>query len=131
MELTVTSAVLGALLVQAREAMPNECCGLLFGGEGAIDAHLAASNIHPTPHTHFEIDPRALFDAHRAMRAGGPRLAGYYHSHPFGSLEPSATDLAMAQDDSMIWAIIGTDRAAFWRLGANGFDALSYTVISR
>jgi len=94
-----------------------------------IEAYRPASNVHPTPETHFEIDAQALIDAYRAMRAGGPRLVGYYHSHPQSLAEPSATDRAMAATDGMIWAIIGRDVLRLWRAGENGFSPLSYKEV--
>ena len=129
MTIEVTSAVLEALIAAARAVHPNECCGLLFGTTTAIEAVRAAANVHPTPATHFEVDPQALIDAHRAMRRGGAaRLVGYYHSHPSGPPEPSATDRALAARDAMIWAIIGQGRVMLWRAGGDGLAALPYRV---
>ena len=129
MTIAVTSAVLEALIDAARAAYPNECCGLLFGTPDAVEAFRAAANVHPTPATHFEIDPQALIDAHRAMRRGGAaRLVGYFHSHPSGPPEPSATDRARAARDAMIWAIIGQGRVRLWRAGGDGLVALPYRV---
>ena len=129
MTITVTSSVLEALLNETRAAHPHECCGLLFGAEAAITAHSPAANVHPRPATHFEIDPQALIDAHRGMRAGGPRLVGYYHSHPEGLSEPSATDRANAAGDGMIWAIVARDEVRFWRAGRHRFSGLSYKAV--
>lgn len=129
MGVTVTSAVLDRLLVEARAAHPREACGMLFGSEKAIISHLPAANVHPSPTTHFEIDPRALIDAHRAMRQGGPRLVGYYHSHPGGPPAPSATDRALAAGDRMIWAIVGDGRVALWRAGEDGMEPLPYLAV--
>lgn len=126
MAMTVTSAVLDALLAQARAAHPREACGLLFGSEGTITAIRPAANVHPAPETRFEIDPQALVDAHRAMRAGGPQLVGYYHSHPVGPPEPSATDRALAARDGMVWAIVGRERVTLWRAGGDGLEPLPY-----
>ena len=70
-----------------------------------------------------------MIDAHRAMRDGGPRLIGYYHSHPRGPARPSATDRKMAAGDGMIWAIAGEGELRLWRDGENGFAALSYTRV--
>lgn len=133
MTLQVTSELFDALLAEAAAAHPRECCGLLFGSaeHGGIDALVPAVNVHPQPETHFEIDPQALIDAHRAARSGGPELLGYYHSHPFGEARPSATDKAMAARDGMVWAIIGGGTVAFWRAGASGFSALPYRRVSR
>ncbi len=63
------------------------------------------------------------------MRMGGPELAGYYHSHPNGPLEPSATDRALAAADGMIWAIVALGEVRLWRAGPHGFTALSYTTV--
>lgn len=129
MTVMVTSAVLEELLAEARAAHPHEACGLLFGIGTEITAHLPAANIHPTPHTRFEIDPQALIDAHRAMRGGGPRVAGYYHSHPSGPPAPSATDHALAAEDGMTWAIVGEGCVTLWRAGDRGLTPLPYRVL--
>ncbi|WP_367274046.1 M67 family metallopeptidase [Erythrobacter sp.] len=118
-----------AMLAAARAAFPNEVCGLLLGEDARIDEARAAANIHPAPGTHFEIDPQALIDAHRAARAGGPQVIGYFHSHPTGEPVPSSTDRAMAAGDGRVWAIIAADEVMFWRDTGEGFAALSYLVI--
>lgn len=128
MGMMVTSAVVEGLLAEARKAHPRECCGLLFGDETTIVDWRPAANVHLQPATHFEIDPQALIDAHRAMRQGGLRLVGYYHSHPHGAPVPSATDRALAAGDGMIWAIIGNGRAALWRSGDDAMTPLPYRM---
>ena len=57
-------------------------------------------------------------------RGGGPRVMGYYHSHPRGDPVPSATDCKHSTGDGRIWAIIGGEEVAFWRDTANGFVPL-------
>ena len=131
MTLEVSSDVLDALLREAAEAHPRECCGILLGGGAAITASRAARNVHPTPETHFEIEPQALVDAHRAARQGGPQVIGYYHSHPNGLARPSDTDRAMASGEGAIWAIIAAGRVTFWREGDARFAALPYEVSPR
>ncbi len=86
------------------------------------------ANVHPQPETHFEIDSTALIAAHRAARAGGPRVVGYYHSHPTGPPAPSATDRAYATHDGMLWAIVGEGKVGLWRDEIEGFVALSYAA---
>ncbi len=131
MAFTLTSALVEALLAEAAAARPDEACGLLLGSGSLIAAHLPAANVHPTPRTHFEIDPQVLIDAHRAMRSGGARVAGYYHSHPVGPAQPSATDRALAARDGLIWAIVGEERVALWRAGHGGLQPLPYRVAAR
>lgn len=125
----MTSEALAAMRAAAAAAHPREACGILLG-EGAriLEARLAA-NVHPSPETHFEIDPQALIDAHRAARAGAAAVAGYFHSHPSGAAVPSATDRACAAGDGRIWAILAGEDVRFWRDGEAGFTALSFTMI--
>jgi proteasome lid subunit RPN8/RPN11 len=129
MTIEVTSAVLEGLIAEARAAHPLECCGLLFGSDAAIRSFRSAANVHAAPATRFEIDPQALIDAHRAMRAGGPRLIGYYHSHPIGPAEPSPTDRASAGGDARVWAIVGEGRVTLWRAERGRMEQLPYRVL--
>ena len=131
MALEVSSAVIETLLTEARAAAPEECCGILLGSCGRIGAASPARNVHQDPLDHFEIDPQALIDAHRSARSGGQQVAGYYHSHPNGLAEPSATDRAMAAADGLVWAIVAAGRVSFWRSGDAGFEALPYVVLPR
>ncbi len=131
MNLTLAPHALEALHAEAVCASPLEACGLLLGRDGYIASVQPAGNVHPAPETHFEIDPQALIDAHRDARSGGPEIIGYYHSHPQGPPQPSATDRAMATGDGRIWAIIGLSRVRFWRDTPSGFEAVGYTSPDR
>lgn len=126
MDLTVSRAALAKMLAEADRALPEECCGILLGRGRNIAQAIPASNVAIDRSCRFEIDPQALVDAHRAARAGGPRVIGYYHSHPGGPTAPSATDSAQAAHDGSVWAILGEGGVAFWRDGEDGFAALSY-----
>lgn len=101
---------------------------MLLGENGRITEARSAANVHPSPATHFEIDPEALIDAHRAARAGGAQVIGYYHSHPQGPAAPSATDRACANGDGAVWAIVSQDDTRFWQDGKQGFAALPFTI---
>ena len=116
------------MLDAAAVAAPREACGILLGEGARIDAALPAANVAADPLRHFEIDPAALIAAHRAARAGGPRVVGYYHSHPGGEPRPSATDRACAAGDGRVWAIVCRGDVTFWRDGASRFEALPYRV---
>ncbi len=129
MAITVTSGVLATLLEEATRAHPQECCGLLLGAaDGVVLAAVPTPNVHPQPERHFEIDPAALIAAHRAARSGGPAVLGYYHSHPTGRPEPSATDLAAASGDGRIWAIVAAGAVRLWRDAQYGFEPLPLRV---
>ena len=125
---TLSPQAHAAILQAAAQAHPDEACGLLFGTASHIITAERATNLHPQPHRHFEIDPAALIDAHKAARAGGPELIGYFHSHPNGLARPSATDAAMASGDGRIWAIAAGGDVSLWRDAPSGFEALSYRI---
>ena len=129
MVLEVASEVIAMLLAEAARAAPQECCGLLLGRGARIEAAQSAANVSAHPALRFEIDPAALFAAHRAERAGGPELLGYYHSHPSGHPAPSATDCEHASGDQRVWAIVAGGEVAFWGDGETGFAPLSHCLV--
>lgn len=131
MTVELSSDVVDALIDEAVQAYPFECCGIMLGHGNRISGIVPAANVHPDPRTHFEIDPRALVDCHRAARAGLSQVVGYYHSHPNGFAQPSATDRAQAARDGRVWAIVAAGDVTFWRDGEEGFTPLSYTVAGR
>lgn len=113
----------------ADAAHPLEACGILLGEGTRITESCETANVHPAPATHFEIDPQALIDAHRAARSGGLAVIGYFHSHPAGEAVPSATDRACAVGDGKVWAIITADDVRCWMDGEQGFVALPLCLI--
>jgi len=130
MDVRVTREALAEMRAAAN-ASAAECCGLLLGPDGVIEHARPAANVAADPLRHFEIDPQALVDAHRAARAGGPAVIGYYHSHPGGPAEPSATDRALAAHDGRVWAVVGRDGVKFWRDDEQGFEPLSTIIADR
>jgi proteasome lid subunit RPN8/RPN11 len=130
MEVEVTSGVLATLFEEAAKAAPEECCGLLLGFGERIEIAHPTANLADDRRLRFEIDPLALLAAHKAARSGGPRVLGYYHSHPKGHPVPSATDCDHSTGDSRIWAIIAQSEVAFWRDSGNGFVPLAHRVVA-
>lgn len=124
MDLMVTSGTIATLIAEALRAHPRECCGLLLGQGDRVALAQPAANVHPDPLRHFEIDPQALIAAHRAARAGGLELLGYYHSHPNGLARPSETDRVQASGDGRAWAIVAAGKVSWWRDTPNGFEPL-------
>ncbi|MES2444720.1 MAG: M67 family metallopeptidase [Pseudomonadota bacterium] len=114
---------------ESAAAAPNEACGLLFGNEREITGWQVADNVAENPERRFEIDSRALFAALRAERAGGAKIAGYWHSHPSGDARPSVSDAAAAAPDNRLWLIVAGGEATLWRAGEGGvhgrFDSVA------
>ena len=129
MDLKVTRGVIATLLAEAANAAPEECCGLLLGSDEFVMEARPAANVAADRSRNFEIDPAALLAAHKEARRGGPRIAGYYHSHPEGHPVPSATDCEHASGDARLWAIIAGGEVALWKDEIEGFEQLSYRVV--
>ncbi|KQO13336.1 M67 family metallopeptidase [Sphingomonas sp. Leaf242] len=115
MSVTISSELLQRLVAEAAASPDAEVCGLLFGAAGRIEAIAACANVAANPARTFEIDPAALFAAHRRARAGGLAVVGHYHSHPSGLPVPSPRDAAQAMGDGAVWVILGGGVARAWR----------------
>ena len=92
----VRGEILVAISGYARRTPLKECCGLLAGCKGMITRAFPATNAARDSATSYEIAPEELFQLMRAIRAERLNLLGIYHSHPNGSNEPSARDVAQA-----------------------------------
>jgi len=123
----IAGETLNALLRMAAAVPDREICGLLFGSERRIDRVEPADNVASGPQDTFEIDPKALFAALRAERAGGARMIGHYHSHPNGSAVPSARD-AEAAEPGKFWLILGGGAARLWLAASDGFTEVQMIV---
>jgi desampylase len=114
MLLRISSKSIAAIRAHTAETPGVEVCGLLFGTLEAVEAVQRCANVADTTATCFEIDPAALIAAHKAERAGGPKLIGHYHSHPNGACAPSATDTAAALDVGRYWLIVTGTQTGLW-----------------
>jgi Predicted metal-dependent protease of the PAD1/JAB1 superfamily len=124
----------------AERAYPEECCGLLVGqtdatGAATVGEAVAAANVARDRRYRFEVDPAVHFRLLRSLRATDMSVVGHYHSHPDHPAAPSAHDLAMVSDPTLVWLIIGVSRgqagpiAAFRpRTDASGFTALPLRI---
>lgn len=119
MPVGIASTLHNRLIEEAAAEPDVEICGLLFGDDDRVQTAQACRNVAPSPSDSFEIDQAALLAAHRAMRGGGPRLIGCYHSHPGGTATPSARDAAAAEKGAL-WLIIAGREMRGWRATATG-----------
>lgn len=111
-EFRIPRALVEEMFAHARACAPEECCGLLGGGEGGARSAYPLRNVAPRPSVAYEAAPEELFEAQRSMRARGESLAAVYHSHPRAAEpEPSPADVRLAFYPSAIYFIIGFDGA--------------------
>lgn len=104
-QFTLPRSLYDRLLEEARQALPNECCGLLGGRDERATGVFPATNALASP-TAYEIAPRELFEIFRRMRAEGLTLVGIYHSHPAGENLPSLRDREQAYYPEAAYLII-------------------------
>lgn len=119
MAVTISSELTKRVLALAAADPEREICGLLLGTPDSIVAVVPTANVALDPFSSFEIDPSALFAAHRAARAGGAAIVGCYHSHPSESCAPSPRDAAAAVP-GQLWLIATIGGLALFRAEADG-----------
>jgi proteasome lid subunit RPN8/RPN11 len=107
----------------ARDAYPEECCGLLIGNRAG--ARWTVRRLAPSTNvaegdrrTRFEVDPAILLREQRRARDAGEALIGLYHSHPDGEPVPSAEDERRAWQADQAWLILAAGRDRAIRVGA-------------
>lgn len=135
MRLEILTSINEQICAHARREHPREACGLLLGCGDRIEAAVEAANVADCPTQEFEIDPALLLRCHREARDDGRALLGWYHSHPNGRGEPSATDAARVEDDGMIWIIVAHDKLRAFRTVADGpvedrFEEVGLKIVS-
>ena len=66
----VRASVLRDIAAHARQAAPDECCGLLIGTGARVESAHPALNLHRSP-TRYLVDPADHFAAIRSARQAG------------------------------------------------------------
>ncbi len=97
------------IISHARDAAPEECCGLIGGAnDGQVRTVYRLRNAAADPLITYEAAPEDLFAAQRSMRERGEQLLAIYHSHPRADTPtPSATDVRLAYYPSAVYFIVG------------------------
>jgi proteasome lid subunit RPN8/RPN11 len=104
--LRIRQRVLDELIAHAREAGPDECCGLIIGTADLAERSVRARNLRESPGRYL-IDPADHFAAIRTARADGLSVIGAYHSHPASPPLPSERDVAEATSPTFVYLIVG------------------------
>lgn len=98
--MTITADVLSVLAEYAKTAAPEEACGFLVNTKTGVRVY-RAQNTHESPVGRFRIDP---VDVAAANRLGKPTAV--WHSHAYGSVQPSTLDLASCRLGDLPWLIV-------------------------
>ena len=133
--LTIRRAAVDVIRRHAADDLPNECCGLLIGGAHSIERAARARNLRPSPDRYL-VDPADHCAALRTARASGLQVVGVYHSHPTGSLRPSAVDRREASYREFVYLIVSPRTAAdaaanlaAYRLTTDGFEQITVKIV--
>lgn len=99
-----------AILLHAKNCLPEEACGLL-GGNTDANGNKTVKAVYPLTNAdhssaHFSMDPREQIAAIRDMRQRGIEPIGNYHSHPETPSRPSEEDKRLAFDSRASYMIL-------------------------
>jgi cysteine synthase B len=101
----ITKDQVAAIVGQARQEAPHECCGLLAGRAGRVERLFQGTNVDHSPFTYY-MDPKEVLRATKEIDAAGQDLLAIYHSHTHTAAYPSATDIAKAHYPDSLYLII-------------------------
>ncbi|MFC7069564.1 desampylase [Halobaculum lipolyticum] len=139
--LLLPAAVRDALHERRAAGAPAEVCGVLLGarasddgGSGDGDAAagpadrvaeaVAVDNVAADPDRFYELDPAATVAAVEEGEARGRDVVGFYHSHPRGPAEPSATDRDRATWTGYVYCIVAPEEVVAYRWTGESFRRL-------
>jgi proteasome lid subunit RPN8/RPN11 len=91
----IAKGLIDEMVAHAREALPNECCGMVGGSAGEATSVIRVGNAAASP-LRFEMDPQGQYNALKEIEGGGGELLAIYHSHTKSPAYPSQTDVNQA-----------------------------------
>ncbi|HEV7771191.1 MAG TPA: M67 family metallopeptidase [Solirubrobacterales bacterium] len=91
----IAQGLIDEMVSHSREDLPNECCGLIGGVDGEATVVHRVANAAASP-LRYEMDPKAQYDAYKAIEDDGKELLAIYHSHTKSAAYPSQTDVNQA-----------------------------------
>ncbi len=115
----ISKSLADEIVAHAREDLPNECCGMVGGGEGEMRTVYRAENAEASP-LRYSIDAKEQFRLMREIEAAGEELTAIYHSHTKSPAYPSQTDVNLAGWPEAVYLIVSLadpdapDLKGFW-----------------
>jgi|SRR5665811_1879610 len=115
----IAQGLVDEMVAHAREDLPDECCGMVGGQDGAAGTVYRAENAEASP-LRYSIDAKEQFRLMRTIEDAGEELAAIYHSHTKSSAYPSQTDVNLAGWPDAVYLIISLadaeapDLKGFW-----------------
>jgi len=91
----ISQDLIGEIVAHSRDDLPNECCGLIGGRDGAATTVHRARNAAAT-WLRYELHPTDQLRIMNRIEEDGEELVGIYHSHTKSEAYPSQTDVNLA-----------------------------------
>lgn len=101
----IPKEIFDRMVEQAKDELPNECCGLLGGRNGDATTLYPATNSEASP-LRYNLDPQDQFRIMQEMEEAGEELAAIYHSHTKSPAYPSQTDINLASYPGVVYLIV-------------------------
>lgn len=101
----IPQALVDQMVEHARQDLPNECCGMVGGRDGAATTVYSVENAEASPFR-YSISPQDLFQTIRKIEEAGEELVAIYHSHTKSEAYPSQTDVNLAGWPDAIYLIV-------------------------
>jgi [CysO sulfur-carrier protein]-S-L-cysteine hydrolase len=92
----ITPDLIEEIVAHAREAAPEECCGVVTGADGLAAAVERAENEFAHA-MRYRISADEMFRIYKLADARGEEMLAFYHSHPRSEAYPSQTDINEAK----------------------------------
>ena len=100
----ISRQLLDEIVAHAREEAPDECCGMIGGGNGDAATVYRSINAEASP-LRYSLDANDQFRIMREMEGNGEELVGIYHSHTTSAAYPSQTDVNLAAYPDAVYVI--------------------------
>ena len=101
----IAQALIDEIASHAREDLPNECCGMVGGGDGEARTVYRAENAEASP-LRYSIDAAEQFRLMKEIEGAGEELLAIYHSHTKSAAHPSQTDVNLAGWPDAVYLIV-------------------------
>jgi [CysO sulfur-carrier protein]-S-L-cysteine hydrolase len=96
MTLRLPQVMIDEMVAHATEDLPNECCGIIAGKDGAATKFYRTVNAEASPFR-YNIDPRDILRIEREIDDNDWQVLVIYHSHVASEAYPSPTDVRLSQ----------------------------------
>ena len=111
--LTISRALLDAVIAHAKADHPDEACGVIAGpaGTGRPERFIPMTNAERSP-TFYRFDSMEQYRVWREMDDRDEEPVVIYHSHTATQAYPSRTDISLASEPAAHYLLVSTRDAA-------------------